>query len=150
MNAIVRSVAVAASILIFSGCKEETPAPLPGIGGNMTASFNGQVWVGDNFTLQQPSAGVIDLYATRNSSSDKSVEIHINNYGGLAEYTLGDTGFVNKCVFRELGKTYSTTGGKLTMTVDDGTNIEGTFYFTAVSGSSTMQVTSGKFTYRKK
>lgn len=132
-----------------SGGAEEFSGEVAGV-GSISASKDFDTISGTKITAAGTS--IVMMQGTDNSG--KGFMLRISSYNGTGTYDLGFTNIANTATFIEgisAGQQYSTayqgTSGKITVTVDDGKRLEGTFEFVGKvnNTSAARTVTNGKF-----
>ncbi len=132
-----------------SGGTEEFSGEVAGV-GSISASKDFDTISGTKITAAGTS--IVMMQGTDNSG--KGFMLRISTYNGTGTYDLGFTNIANTATFIEgtaVGQQYSTafqgTSGKITVTVDDGKRLEGTFDFVGKvnNTSASRTVTNGKF-----
>lgn len=132
-----------------SGGAEEFSGEVAGV-GSISASKDFDTVSGT--IVSAAGASIVMMQGTDNSG--KGFMLRISTYTGTGTYDLGFTNIANTATFIEgtsVGQQYSTayqgTSGKITVAVDDGKRLEGTFEFVGKvnNSSATRTVTNGKF-----
>ena len=132
-----------------SGSAEEFSGEVAGV-GSISASKDFDTISGTK--ISAAGATIVMMQGTDNSG--KGFMLRITTYNGTGTYDLGFTNIANTATFIEgisAGQQYSTayqgTSGKITVTVDDGKRLEGTFEFVGKvnNTSAARTVTNGKF-----
>lgn len=133
----------------LSGSAEEFSGEVAGV-GSISASKDFDTISGTK--ISAAGATIVMMQGTDNSG--KGFMLRITTYNGTGTYDLGFTNIANTATFIEgisAGQQYSTayqgTSGKITVTVDDGKRLEGTFEFVGKvnNTSAARTVTNGKF-----
>ncbi|MEH0157143.1 DUF6252 family protein [Limibacter armeniacum] len=134
------------TIWLLVSCDETSLEPTT---KKFSATINGQGFEANEIVVVQ-NGSTLSISA---SSGNKALQIILNNYDGLGEYSLGgnannnegkwEAGLGNGGTFTTLNTNQNS--GMVHVTSSTASSVKGNFDFSAISGNNTVNVTDGVF-----
>jgi hypothetical protein len=140
--------------LTMGSCEEEVP-DIPGLpaSGTLTAKVDGSDFDANVAAQASGGGGVLSIMGS--NMVGRAINITLSSYTGPGTYAFGGLANTSSALWQETLTSeggFSTFGGpagigEIVITSDDGTTVEGTFFFTGRNSTGdTRSVTEGTFT----